>query len=227
MKFLMGLFPLVSLNALASERVKLEGKMYIASGFDDNDLVEVAVVGILKNSCYTNPTFEIERNDASYVISLYAQYYKGKEVCRDTNLPYLETISFGLMRAGKYEISFDDPKGMKKEILKVKKAPSILKDDFIYGNVTGIVENEFDRTIEIVGVNPTNCMVLEKIQEEVQKNLVVIRPEFSEKGFCQMKPTPFKVSYKVPVLENNPRGIMLHIRIMDGRSYNYLFQSWK
>jgi hypothetical protein len=90
-----------------------------------------------------------------------------------------------------------------------------------------VVENDFDRTIEIVGVNPTDCMVLDKVQEEVQKSLVVLRPEFIEKGTCRMRPTPFKVSYKVPDLENSPRGIMLHIRIMDGRSYNYLFQSWK
>ena len=49
--------------AHAFEKVKINGKLYVAQGFDDNDLVEITVVGSLPDSCHRNPTFEIERKE--------------------------------------------------------------------------------------------------------------------------------------------------------------------
>jgi RimJ/RimL family protein N-acetyltransferase len=40
------MFLLASFNLMAAETVKLSGNLYIASGFDDNDLVEVVSAAV-------------------------------------------------------------------------------------------------------------------------------------------------------------------------------------
>jgi hypothetical protein len=65
---------LFSATAFAFEKVKIKGKLYVASGFDDNDLVELTVVGTLPNTCYRNPSFEIEKKDNKFSARLFAHY---------------------------------------------------------------------------------------------------------------------------------------------------------
>jgi hypothetical protein len=43
MKFLILTMCLLSFSAFAFEKVKINGQVYVADGFDDNDLVEVTV----------------------------------------------------------------------------------------------------------------------------------------------------------------------------------------
>jgi hypothetical protein len=209
----------------AMEKVLLNGRLYLPKGFDDNDLVEVIVVGVLPDTCHKNPVFEIERNDPNYTISLYAYYQEGSEGCRKTNLPYLETISFGMMKSGQYGMILNTPTNQMTEILKVSASISGQKDDFNYGNVTGIIESEKGREIEITGVNPLSCMKFNSLGSKIQKDVIVLQPKFTHEGNCDTKPTPFRIKYIVPYLQNQSPGIMLHVRIMDGRSYNYLYQN--
>lgn len=215
---------LLSFSALAHEKVKLNGKLYVAQGFDDNDSVEITAIGTLPDSCYRNPTFSVEKKGTSYLVRLFA-YHIPNGGCRDVAMAYNQTINFGMMPAGDYEVALVGLQATQTEKLRVKPAKTGLKDDFTYGNVTGIVENDANREIELVGVNPVNCMVFDKVQAEVQKNLIVLRPEFKEAGTCQNRKTPFKIKYKVPYLAKAPQGVLLHVRIMNGRAITYFYQN--
>lgn len=219
------LFTIFSLAALASEKVKINGKLYIANGYDDNDHVELTVVGVLPDSCYTHPDFEIERKDKKLSIRLFAQYSKKRGGCRDVSVPHTEVINFGMMYAGEYEISLVNKHHTEVRSLSIKPASTELVDEFLYGNVSGIIENDANREIQLIGANPVSCLVFDKMITDIQNSIIVLKPQFREEGICEMKSTPFKINYNIPYLENQTKGILLHVRLMNGRSYNYLYQN--
>ena len=222
---LLALALISSVSAFAFEKVKINGKIYVAEGFDSNDLVEVTIVGTLPNSCYRNPSFEIEKKGDNFFIRMYAMYVELPEGCRDVSMPYTETVNFGMMNAGEYGLALVNKNNTQIKGLKIKQATSGLVDEFLYGNVSGVVEDEDSREVELVGVNPVNCLQFDSIESKVQNSMVVLRPKFKEVGTCENKPTPFKIKYKVPYLDESPKGVMLHVRVMNGRSFNYLFQN--
>jgi hypothetical protein len=225
MKLFLLAFLFLSATSHAYDRVKIDGKLYIPQGFDNNDLVEITVVGTIPNTCYQNPTFEIERMNDKYALSLYAYYIPAVEGCKNISMAYTETINFGMMYEGEYVISLMNKRKTEVQKLVVKASTTSLRDDFYYGNVQGISENDANRNVEITGVNPTNCLVFDKMTAEIQNSIIILKPQFKEEGFCENRPKSFKIKYTVPYLENNPKGIMLHVRVMNGRSYNYLYQN--
>jgi hypothetical protein len=212
--------------AHAFEKVKINGKIYIAEGFDDNDLVEVTVIGTLPDSCHRNPTFEIERKeDNQYSIDLFAHYVPNPEGCRRVSMPYQDTINFGMMHAGEYSISLVNKRSTERKSLTINPASTNLVDEFLYGNVNGVLENDANRDIKLIGVNPVNCLIFEKMDSEIQGSMIILKPHFKEMGVCKNKPKPFSINYKIPHLPDSPKGILLHVRVMNGRSYNYIFQN--
>lgn len=217
---------LCSSTAFAFEKVKINGKLYVAQGFDDNDLVEVTIVGSLPDSCHRNPTFEIDRKgNNEYIIRLYAHLVPNPEGCRKVSMPYQETINFGMMYQGEYSISLVNKKNTEKKTLTINPASTYLVDEFLYGNVNGVVENDANREIELIGINPVDCLVFEKMDADIQNSMIILRPHFKEAGVCKNIPTPFKITYQVPHLPDAPKGILLHVRVMNGRSYTYLYQN--
>jgi hypothetical protein len=217
---------LCSSTAFAFEKVQINGKLYVAQGFDDNDLVEITVVGTLPDSCHRNPTFDIKRiGNHQHVIRLYAHLVPNPEGCRQISMAYQETINFGMMYEGEHSVSLANKNSIEKKRLTINPASTYLVDEFLYGNVNGVVENDSNRQIELIGMNPVNCLVFEKIDTEIQDSMIILRPQFKEVGVCKNKNTPFKIKYEVPRLQNSSKGVLLHVRVMSGRSYNYLFQN--
>jgi hypothetical protein len=218
-------FVLLLSSAFAFEKTKINGKLFVAKGFDDNDLVEVTVVGTLPDTCHLNPFFEIERQGEAFLIRLFAYKAKLKEGCRQISTAYTETINFGRMARGQYTLKLVNKRETLEKKLTIKRSSSGLMDDFLYGNVTGIAEADAGREVELLGVNPVNCMVFTRLVAEVQDSLIVLKPQFREQGTCENKPTPFRIRYAVPFLQQADKGVLLHVRVMNGRSYNYLYQN--
>lgn len=215
----------LTLNAWGLTKVPLiKGKVYVPEGYDTNDLVEVFVSGSLPDTCHRNPTYEIVREGNTFNIFLYAYYVPVPEGCRDISIPYFETISLGMMQEGKYQVGVNKEQGAGSE-LKVKEAQNQLQDDYFYGNVMNIVEEQDSRTVELLGTNPVDCLKFEKLSVEIQDKVIVLRPQFREEGVCQENPTHFSVKYEVPYLHDHPKGMLIHVRVMGGRSLNHLFQN--
>jgi hypothetical protein len=227
MKIFILLISFATLNSWAMSRVPMTtGKLYIPEGFDTNDVVEVTVAGRLPDLCYRNPSYEVHREGNTFTISLFAYYVPTPEGCRALSLPYKETISLGVLSAGTYEVKLKRFRlTADSGRVRVKEASSSLQDEFMYGNVMGIREDEAGRGIELIGTNPVNCLKFEKLVASIQKSVIVLRPRFREEGVCKEHPTPFSIKYEVPYLKAHPKGMLLHVRVMDGRSYNYLYQN--
>lgn len=227
MKSIIILTLLLSSSLWAMEKVPLlNGRIYIPDGFDDNDLIEIAVSGRLPDLCHRNPTYEITRQGNEFKVNLYAYFIPRPEGCKKVSVPYLDTISLGILPKGNYVVALQSISGPQNKIqFHVEGAKSSLQDDFLYGNVMGIVENDNNRLVELIGTNPVNCLEFRKLESEIQGGVIVLRPQFEEIGQCEDRPTPFSIRYEVPYMEGQPRGVLLHVRVMNGRSYNYLYQN--
>lgn len=218
---------LLSSSLWAMEKIPLiTGKIYLPAGYDDNDLVEVAVSGRLPDLCHRNPTYEFTRVGNNFEIQLYAYYVPLPEGCKNISIPFLDTITLGVLKKGSYSVKLRgvDTRQTVQQF-KVAQASSSLRDDFLYGNVMGVIENDNNRQIELIGTNPVNCLMLKSLETEVQEGIIVLRPKFEERSPCKNRPSSFSIKYEVPYLSNQPRGILLHVRVMDGRSFNYLYQN--
>lgn len=226
MNFIPALLALfLSLPVLAFDKVPLTGKLYIPGGYDDNDLVEVMVNGSLPDLCHRSPGYTVVREGNHFLIQMYAYYVPNPEGCGNLSVPYTENVRLGILPYGEYSASVEGAINASIDKFKVRKAVSALQDDYIYGNVMGIKENDASREIELIGTNPVNCLKFHKLTADVQDKVIVLRPLFKQEGVCEDVPTSFVLNYKVPYLKKHPKGILLHVRIMDGRSYNYLYQN--
>ncbi len=216
---------LFALPGLAMTKVQLTGQLYIPHGFDDNDLVEIVVNGSLPDLCHKSPGHEVIKEGNNFIIKMYAYRAEDNTNCQKLSLPYNETVRLGILPVGHYKVSLlgvvKDPRGR----FEVKKAVSPLQDDFLYGNVQGLKENDYSREIELIGTNPVNCLKFHEVVEDIQKNVIVLKPRFKQEGLCEEIPTPFVIKYKVPYLSSHPKGVLLHVRVLNGRSYNYLYQN--
>lgn len=227
MKLVLICFLFLSLNAVANSKVALtNGKIYIPNGFDDNDSVEVVVSGSLPDLCHRNVSYEVKQVKNKYIISLFSLYQKAPQGCRKIQLPYFETINLGILAKGEYQVELKNSMNTQsKSKLMVKGATSSLQDDFLYGNVMFVSENEANRWIEIKGTNPVNCLEFDRLDASIQGAVIVLKPLFKEVGECRVRSKSFSINYEVPYLPSSPRGIVLHIRTMNGKSYNYLYQN--
>ncbi len=82
-------------------------KVYVPTGFDDNDLVEVVVAGNLPSSCYSAGIFTAVPfpETRQIVIKQEALYYP-KSWCVMSLVPYRETVKVGVLDAANYEVVF-------------------------------------------------------------------------------------------------------------------------
>jgi hypothetical protein len=226
MKFIL-LFMCLITSALGSiQKVPLmTGKLYIPEGYDNNDLVEIVIMGRLPDLCHRNPTHEVIREGNTFKIYLYA-YYVPNKPCRRLSVPFMDKVNLGMLPQNTYAIELHGVKD-KKQVsrLVIKDAINSLQDDVNYGNVMGIREEENSRRIELIGTNPFNCLKLDKLEADIQEKVIVLRPHFRMEGRCEEVPSPFSIFYEVPFLKDHPQGVLLHVRAMDGKSYNYFYQN--
>ena len=224
MKIFWMLACLLSFQVFAGEKNPiLDGKLFVPQGFDTNDPAEVIILGKLPDSCHRNPYFEVEREGSVFNIYIYA-YFVPLERCLKVSVPYMEKVSLGVLPSGNYQVRLMDFRTpISTELLKIEVAPSLLQDNFNYGNVMGIRTLANRRQIEFLGTNPVDCMKFKRVETRIQENIVVVLPHFEIVGRCKEVPTTFSFVYDLPVMPGH-KETLLHVRVMDGRSYNYILK---
>ncbi len=113
-----------------------------------------------------------------------------------------------------------------KLVLKVSKAVSTLQDDVMYANVTNVIEEDEGRTVWLIGTHPATCIVEQPVELKKSGDSVwVVLPKVTLEGDCIEESRPFKIAVEIPYDASMKRGVMLHVRVMDGRSLNLLYQN--
>lgn len=206
--------------AQAPQKVEIQlQKIYAPEGFDSNDHVEVLISAKLPSLCYKNPYVGAIKEGNVIKVKLFAYYYN--QECAHVRVPILEKLELGILDKGEYKISSN----LSEIDLKIKESTSAAIDDNIYANVEYIEQNDADRVIKLVGENP-NCLKLKEISYSSNgKDTIAILPVMEmTTDLCDDGMKHFSYEFEVPS-DLPAKGLLLHVRSMNGKSVNTLFQN--
>lgn len=198
--------------------------LYVPTGFDNNDNIEMFVTGEFANSCYSRNKVEVKINNDLIDVKVTAMVNKdSNRNCEDLKIPYMENITLGSLQAGKYKVRVNNTLS---DQLNVAEARSSSVDDYIYAPVdyvdlgfTGGINGEvflvgrasdcltFDR-VELISNNKDTLSVL-PIMKVVSKNCASERNNFS-----------IPVKFKPHLFAN--KNVLLFVKTIDGKSVTTL-----
>lgn len=200
--------------------------VFVPAGFDSNDTVEVVVNGYLPNLCHKSPQSKVEIVGRKVNIKIEALRYEASNpFCPPVIVPFVETVSLGVMDKGLYDITVNGNSiNSKKGELQVSESTSDAIDDHIYAAVEYVEKTASSRTVTLKGYNPSDCLELEEVKVvDNKKDTYAILPKMRQTNeLCPMKMVPFEYTVEVPETLKRDK-VLLHVRAMDGKSVNTLF----
>ncbi|MBT3979946.1 MAG: hypothetical protein HOE90_01255 [Bacteriovoracaceae bacterium] len=202
-------------------------EVYLINGFDDNDNVEVILSGNLPNLCHQSPTTYMDVVGTTVKVRMTAlHYHESNPFCPKVEVPFLETVSLGLLAEGSYDVVVSEGKAYELNgDLNVGEAKNDRMDDHIYAKVEYIEKNEKRDEISLVGVNPSNCFELDEIKwVSNKKNAFAVLPILKQVSKeCKSSQVPFRYTVKLPNKLKKQKTVLIHVRSMEGKSVNTLF----
>ena len=197
--------------------------MFVPTGFDSNDNVEVVVSGFLPNLCHRVPSSKVTVNGNKIDIKMTSLYYHASSpFCPEMVVPFVKSVPVGLLDKGKYEITVNGKTPWEQnDAIKVAESTSNAIDEFQYAYVEYIEKEEDQSRVAFKGYNPSDCFVLDKIEYVSNgKDTYSVLPIMKQvSSFCPMKMTPFTYEWTVPT-DLKAQKVLLHVRTMDGHSVN-------
>lgn len=222
-------FNLASLaNAAASATpeevdVRIE-HVFAPKGFDSNDNVQVFAKGWLPSPCYQAPHGNTVHspNPNNLIVGVKASFVKDR-ACIQMAVPFLEPISVGHLPEGNFNILVEpDMHGSIRSAITITAPHASSGDDHTYARVEKITANK-NNHVTLSGSNPSDCVALDRIDvvsngTDTYSILPIMKQIHSN---CPRVAVPFEYHLDVPN-ERNSHDVLLHVRVLDGKSINYL-----
>ena len=193
--------------------------VYVANGFDSNDNLQFVGTGLFPSSCYrpADTAVQVDREKKEITVTPMAYQYSG--VCLQVVLPFERVIETGPVPAGTYRIL---QAGKQLGEVVVRPALTDSPDDHLYAPVSQALFRSKNGGGEIVisGEYPTDCMSIDRVEVDVQKNVLVVMPivAVEHRQDCAMGYYPFT---KVTKIDSIPKGrFLLHVRAMNANGIN-------
>ncbi len=80
-------------------------KIYVPSGFDSNDHVQIVGEGMFRNTCYRPAPSSVRVVEATKTIYIGPIAYEYAGLCLQVVLPFERTIDVGILKAGLWKIA--------------------------------------------------------------------------------------------------------------------------
>ncbi|MFY7992365.1 MAG: hypothetical protein ACOVP4_03655 [Bacteriovoracaceae bacterium] len=201
------------------------GHLFIPTGFDNNDNVEVFVSGEFPNSCYSRNKVEVNVQEETIKINVTALVNSESEKCEDYKVSYLEDVTIGNLQAGDYKVIVNDKISEK---LVVAETRSTSVDDYIYGEVdyvelgfTGGLNGE----VALVG-RTADCIVLDRVVtiDNGKDTLSVLPIMKIASNSCAKQKVQFNIPVNFDQTKFKGEKILLYVKTMDGKSVTSLLQ---
>jgi len=196
--------------------------LYIPEGFDNNDSVEVVVTGTFPNACYSRNIVEVTYNDALIDIHVTAIVPEKTRKCTDMIVPFKEVVALGTLQGGEYSIrvNYRSPVELS-DTMKIQEATSNSVDEHIYADVDR-VEKVAGNDYVLHGWRYSNCIEFGKVEViSNKKDTFSVLPVMKQvSDFCPMKMMPISFPVKLNASELKMNKPLVHVRTMDGKSFN-------
>lgn len=202
--------------------------LYIPSGFDSNDAVEVVVKGHFPNACYSRNNVKVTVKDDLIDIEVTGltpdPTRKSGRFCPDVIVPFKEVVSIGNLQGGDYDIRVNSRsnRGLKDQ-LKVAEARSNAVDDHLYAAIDWI-ESKGGNSYALHGWKYSNCFELGTVKViSNKKDTLSVLPVLNQiSDFCPMKGMPVTYNVNLDFASLKSKEPLLHVRTMDGKSVNQI-----
>jgi hypothetical protein len=185
----------------------------------------VMVSGYLPNLCYKAPRAEYKIAPGEINIKLTAMVESSNTICAEMAVPFLESVAVGTLNKGNYTVNVNKGSPYSKSTaMKVFEPRSNSLDEFTYASVDYVKLEQSSRVAVLNGYNPSDCFVLDKVEiVSNKKNTYSVLPIMKQiRDFCPMKMIPFEYPFMVPQ-DLTAEKVLLHVRSMDGRSVNTIY----
>lgn len=200
--------------------------LFIPSGFDNNDNVEVVVTGKFPNPCYSRNEISVDvKNDIVHIeVTARMEDDQDRRRCEDLKVPFSETVRIGSLQAGDYKIIVN--KGSQYELkgaLDVAVSSSSSVDDHIYAQVD-YIELGFTGGLTgdavLIGSSISPCLALDRVEylsnKEDTLSVLPIMKKISNSCPEARKRLQIPLKFNPSALANNK--LMLFVRSVDGKS---------
>jgi hypothetical protein len=192
--------------------------LYVPSGFDSNDSVEVVVTGMFPNPCYSRNTVSVDVKDDQISIEVDAIRRDTKAACPPMQVPFKEVISLGNLQGGTYDLVVNNKLN---DRLLVNEASSNSVDDHLYAAIDQLEKKGYSDYV-LHGWRYSNCVDLDRVEVVSNgKDTLSVLPVMKQiSSFCPMKGMPVAYEVKLDFKKLKTKEPLVHVRTMDGKSFN-------
>ena len=192
--------------------------LYVPSGFDSNDSVEVVVTGTFPNPCYSRNTVSVEIKGEQIAIEVSAIRRDTKAACPMMLVPFKEVVSIGNVQGGTYELVVNDKLT---DNLTVAEAASNSVDDHLYADIDQIEEKGPNEYV-FHGWRYSHCVKFDRVEIVSNgKDTLSVLPVMKQvANLCPMKGMPISFPVKLDFSKLKTKEPLIHVRTMDGKSFN-------
>lgn len=200
--------------------------VYTPKGFDTNDMAEVVIRGFLPNLCHKTPTLKASVVNKKINIEATALNYEPTNpFCPEMIVPFVASVEIGVLDRGNYEVVVNARTPYENDgemFISEAQSPSV--DEHTYAYVDHVQRIKGTRKVRLSGYNPSDCFVFDRVDYvDNGKDVYSVLPKLKQVSpFCPLKMVPFSIVTEVPD-RLKEREILLHVRVMHGKSVNSVF----
>ncbi len=200
-------------------------RIYVPSGFDSNDHVQIVGEGMFRSTCYRPASTSVRVVEASKTIFIGPVAYEYAGLCLQVVLPFERTIDVGILKPGLWRVVQESNSAQVGEI-KITEATVESADDFLYAPISQAFFRQRGMRGEVLltGYFLNDCMSLEDVKISVEKRVIVLQPmvRIEERSSCKNGRFPFFTTVPIDLI---PKGrYLLHVRAMNGNAINSLVE---
>lgn len=210
----------------------MPGKIFLPSGFDNNDNVQIVVSGYLPNTCYKagNATVRVDENGKKIFVQNTAYVYAGCW-CAEMTIPYVHTVNVGILPKGHYQVLVQDQKDNFHEqgAMNISGVSTTGPDDYLYAPVQDLLVESQPATgqssLVIRGKFSSNCMSLQEVKVLYRSSHVIeVLPiaNLADNRDCHNASVPFESEVKI---QSPWKGdTLVYVRSLNGQAVSKVIE---
>lgn len=205
--------------------------IFVPSGFDDNDNVEVVLHGTFPDGCYYvgDATAEVDEVNRRITVAATSLIYP-EEYCMQSLKPFIQTVALGHLTEGSYEVVYAKNPEVKHD-LEVARRKTESPDDYLFATVEkafiDVNRETGKQALKLQGHFPyyfVGCMVIREVRViKDPVDVLVVQPiaEIVNTDVCASQPADHAFEYTVGLQEPFQGEGLLHVRTLNGTSVNH------
>jgi hypothetical protein len=198
-------------------------KVFVPSGFDDNDRTQITIEGVFPNTCYKVGPYATQIDLKTRTITIQQQAYRYQGICLQVVVPFHQVVDLGLIPQGEYKI-VDSASGSALSVIRIDIAKKSEPDEYLYAPITDAFittdpENGI-HTLGIQGAFTDRCTVFEDIKVNYTADVIVVQPIVKRIGARSCAKDKTRFMRTVQLKESLTGMYLLHVRSMNGQAIN-------